>query len=322
MGREARQRAVVILGAGRSGTSAVTRGVQALGVELGDRLRPGGSKNPTGFFEDQGLLKLNKRLKRVLGIRGDSVALIEPAQWQSPAVEALRSEAVETIRRQFGQYPLWGYKYGRTLRMLPFWEDVYRALNLDVQYVVAVRNPLSVAKSRGKLDPRRGAQEKSDMEWLVNVVPYFGEVRKRPFVVVDYDKIMADSKAELERIAAALSLSVSAETKTSIEAYANGFLKPGMRHSRFSPADLDREHGAHHLVRDAYGWLHRLATDDIGPEAPELWADWERIKHELAALSPLLRHIDRLEADLRRAKWNPAGPLQAVPGLWRRLRRG
>ncbi len=322
VGQVARQRAVVVLGAGRSGTSTVARGVQALGVELGDKLRPGGGKNPTGFFEDQDLLRLNKRLKRVLGIRGDSVALIEPAQWRSPAVEALRREAVETTRRRFGQYPLWGYKYGRTLRMLPFWEDVYRALDLDVQYVVAVRNPLSVAKSRGKLDPRRGTQEKSDLEWLVNVVPYFGEVRKRPFVVVDYDHIMADPGAELERLATALGLPVTAETRTSIEAYANGFLKPGMRHSRFSPADLDREPGVNQLVRDAYGWLHRLATDDIGPEAPELWADWERIERELAALAPILRHLDRLEADLRRAKWNPAGPLQAVPGLWRWLRRG
>jgi hypothetical protein len=41
--------AVVVLGAGRSGTSAATRGLQALGVDLGDRLRPGGGKNPTGF---------------------------------------------------------------------------------------------------------------------------------------------------------------------------------------------------------------------------------------------------------------------------------
>ncbi len=320
--QDARQRAVVVLGAGRSGTSAIARGVQALGVELGDKLRPGGGKNPTGFFEDQDLLKLNKRLKRVLGIRGDSVALIEPAQWQSPAVEALRREAVETTRRRFGQYPLWGYKYGRTLRMLPFWEDVYRALDLDVQYVVAVRNPLSVAKSRGKLDPRRGTQEKSDLEWLVNVVPYFGEVRKRPFVVIDYDHIMAEPGAQLERLAGALGLPVTAEIRTSIEAYANGFLKPDMRHSRFSPADLDREPGVNQLVRDAYGWLHRLATDDIGPESPELWANWERIERELAALAPILRHLDRLEADLRRAKWNPAGALQAVPGLWRRLRRG
>ena len=320
--QDARQRVVVVLGAGRSGTSAITRGVQALGVELGDRLRPGGGKNPMGFFEDQDLLKLNKRLKRALGIRGDSVALIEPSQWQAPKVRTLHREAVETIRRRFGQYPLWGYKYGRTLRMLPFWEDAYRALDLDVRYVVALRNPLSVARSRGKLDPRRGTQEKSDLEWLVNVVPYFHEVSKRPFVVVDYDLVMDQSGAQLERVASALNLPLTADTEASIGTYAEEFLKPGMRHSRFGPADLDSEPSVNPLVRDAYRWLYRLATDDIDADAPELWKDWERIARELAALAPILRHLDRVEADLRRARRHPAGPLQAVPDIWRRLSRG
>src|SRR5512147_1527098 len=107
----ARQRAIVVLGAGRSGTSAITRGVQALGVELGDHLRPGGGKNPTGFFEDQDLLAINKRLKRLLRIRGDSIRLIEPEEWHTPAVRSLQQEAIETVRRRFGPYPLWGYKY-------------------------------------------------------------------------------------------------------------------------------------------------------------------------------------------------------------------
>ena len=84
---------VTVLGAGRSGTSAIARAVMALGVDFGDDLRPGGGKNPTGFFEDQALLALNKRLKRALAIRGDSVRLIEPAEWESPEVRALRTEA-------------------------------------------------------------------------------------------------------------------------------------------------------------------------------------------------------------------------------------
>src|SRR6186713_2236429 len=159
-----RQRAIVVLGAGRSGTSAITRAVQAVGVELGDNLRPGGGKNPTGFFEDQDLLALNKRLKRLLDIRGDSVRLIEDQEWQAPAVRALQSEAVLLIRRRFGRSPVWGYKYARTLRMLPFWLDLYRELDLEVGYVMALRNPISVARSRDKLDPRRSTKEKSDLE--------------------------------------------------------------------------------------------------------------------------------------------------------------
>src|SRR5215475_11493496 len=106
---------VVVLGAGRSGTSTITRGLRALGVELGDQLRPGGGKNPTGFFEDESLMRINKRLRKALGLRADSVSLIEPQQWQAPAVQAFQQEARETIRRRFGHYPLWGYKYAGTL---------------------------------------------------------------------------------------------------------------------------------------------------------------------------------------------------------------
>lgn len=319
-GVETRPCAVVVLGAGRSGTSAITRGIQAIGVDLGDHLRPGGGKNPTGFFEDQDLLSLNKRLKRALRIRGDSVRLIEEAEWQADAVRLLHDEAVATIRRRFGGVSLWGYKYGRTLRLLPFWRAVYEALDLDVRYVVALRNPLSVARSRAALEPRRGTQEKSDLEWLVNVVPYFHLARERPFVVVDYDRLMADSQAQLRRMLVRLGLPETPAVEESMRAYAAEFLKPGMRHSRFTVEDLERDARANRLTVDAYRWLDRLAGDEIEAGAPALWQDWSRISDAVRAMAPVLRHIDRVEEDLRRAQRSPLGPLQAAPGIWRRLR--
>jgi len=316
------QRAVVIVGVGRSGTSAITRGVQALGVELGNHLRPGGGKNPTGFFEDERLLAINKRLKRLLRIRGDSVRLIDSQEWNSAAVRALQQEAIETIRRGFAQYTLWGYKYARTLRLLPFWRPVFEALRLDVRYVVALRNPISVARSRRRLDPRRGSQEQSDLEWLVNVVPYFRSLRERPFVVVDYDLVVAQPARQLERIATVLSLPVTAQTEAAIREYSEQFLRPGMRHTVFSDRDLLGDARVNELTRDAYAWLRRLATDECDAADHALWHDWEQIERRLADMAPVLRHVDRVRADLRRAEWNPFGPLQAALRAWRRLRRG
>lgn len=317
-----RQRAIVVLGAGRSGTSAITRAIDAVGVDLGDNLRPGGGKNPTGFFEDQDLLALNKRLKRLLEIRGDSVRLIEEAEWQAPPVKALQAEAVALIRKRFGSSPVWGYKYGRTLRLLPFWLEVYRELDLDVGYVVALRNPISVARSRDKLDPRRGTQEKSDLEWVVNVVPYFRHVRERPFVVVDYDRVMAAPVKELERMAAALSLPLTDSIHASIDEYANRFLRSDMRHSRFTLADIEGDTSVNALVRRGYSLLYKLATDEWATSAPEFWDAWAEIEARTEDLRPALRHIDRVENDLRRAQRNLLGPLQLAPMVWRKLRGG
>lgn len=313
--------AVVVLGAGRSGTSALARGLQALGVNLGERLRPPGGKNPTGFFEDRDLLAFNKRrLKPALGIRGHSVRLVEDAQWHTPALRALQQEAVQIIRTRFGNSPLWGYKYARTLRFLPFWLDVYRALDLDVRFVMALRNPLSVGRSRGKLNPDRGRVTWTGLEWLVNVVPYFRELRVYPLVLVDYDALMESPAEQLARIARHLRIPPEATTPRAIAEYAHEFLRPGMRHSRFGPQDLRGDADLPALVSEAYGWLHRLAHDEIAPDDQRFWAAWGHIEASLRDLAPILREMDWLRLRLEQARWNPLTPLLALRQLWRDYR--
>jgi hypothetical protein len=313
------QRAAVVVGAGRSGTSAITRALQVLGVELGDNLKPGRGKNPTGFFEDQELLALNKRLRRVLGVRADNVAPIDDERWQRPQVQALREQAAATIRRRFGNEPLWGYKYGRTLRLLPFWEAVFDELGLDVRYVVATRNPLSVARSRAKLDARRGRQVHSDLEWLISVVPYFRRLRLRPFLVVDYDRVMAEPVVQLERMADFLDVRREQAVNDAIQDYARAFLRPGMQHSRFSAEDLQTDARVNSITRDAYLALDRLAREELESDPRTFWEEWADIEKRFDDLTPLLHHIDHLESELRQAKWHPAGPGQGATDLWRKL---
>ena len=110
-------------------------------------------RSPTGFFEDRDLLELAKRVRHALGLRSESVALVEPERWQDPEIAALQRETAETMRRRFGGSPLWGFKYAQTLRFLPFWAGAFRLAGVQPSFVVAVRNPLSVARSRAALDP-------------------------------------------------------------------------------------------------------------------------------------------------------------------------
>jgi hypothetical protein len=248
------------------------------------------------------------------------VRLIRDEEWQSPAITALRDEAIETVRRRFGGYPLWGFKYGRTLRLLPFWEDVFGRLGTDVGYVLALRNPLSVARSRAELAPERGTQEKSDLEWLVSVVPYFALATRRPLVVVDFDRVMAAPQAQLERMASSLSLRVTPAVRAGIETYAKDFLEAGRRHTVFTIGDLEADERIHPLVRRAYRWLDDLARDTVTTDSPELRVGWAEIEEGLRTLAPVLAHLDMLEARLRQARRSPLGPLQAVPHLWRHLR--
>jgi len=307
---------VTILGVGRSGTSTITRGMQAVGVDLGNNLRPGSGKNPTGFFEDNDFLVISRRLKRTLAVRADSVRLIEESEYDRPDVKQIEDDAVAMIKRRFGDSPIWGYKYARTSRFWPFFERVFERCGVEARYVFAVRNPLSVARSRFRLEPQRGTQEKSDLEWLINVVPYFERARGKTCVFVDYDRVMASPAAELERMARGLGLPVDDKVHREIAIYRDQYLKPGIRHSRFELEDLDRDPKLNVLARDAFRWLFKLSTDQIAFDDEAMWADWRRIASRIEDLRPVLRHCDRIEAELRAAQRSPLGPLQAIPPLW------
>jgi hypothetical protein len=139
-------------------------------------------------------------------------------------------------------------------------------------------------------------------------------------VFVDYDNVMADPATELGRMARGLGLAVDDKVRHEIDIYQKEYLKPGIRHSRFSPDDLDKAPNLNVLARDAYRWLWMLATDRITFEDPELWTDWRRIALRVEELRPVLRHIDRIEAELRGAQMSPLGPLQAIPPLWYKWR--
>lgn len=315
---DSRQRAVLVLGAGRSGTSVVARAVQAVGVDLGDDFKPPSPKNPTGFFEDAALLKLSKSLRHALGLRPDSLRLLDETVWNSPAVAPCYAEFASTINDRFGGSPVWGFKYAQTMRLLPFWQRLFERMDISPNYVLAIRNPLSVASSRTKLDPQRGQHGHSDLEWLVNVVPYFDRLRGATLAVVDYDRLMQDPEAQLERLATRLQLPLNQQTRHNIHAFTNTFLKPSLQHTRFSIDDLKAAETINILVRDAYCWLDRLATDDIDPTTAELWDAWERINRGVSALEPILARLDHLHHELRRARWNPLTP---IPAAWNTLRR-
>ena len=301
----------MVVGPGRSGTSAVTAALGALSADLGDRLKPALRKNARGFFEDLDLLKINYRLHRVLGLRpnGSSVGPIDHHRWQDSELSQLRQDAMRMIRHRFGGSDLWGFKCGGVLRVLPFWESILENLDLDICYVVAIRNPLSVAGSRAKLDIYREAQEKSDLEWLAQIVPYFHRVVARPFVVIDYDNLVGDPDRELRRIARLLQIDVLPDIERQIHAYAVDFLTADLRHNRATLDDLARSQGVNPLTREAYLLLLRLANDDIEPQAGDFRAGWQEIERSFIDMAPLLRHIDYLEDRLRRR-----GP--TLKGLW------
>ncbi len=313
---ESSNRVIAVVGAGRSGTSVATRAVGALGVELGNRLKPGTQRNAKGFFEDGPLLEINYRLRAHFGIKrsGSTVTVVREHQCSNhPVIEKLKSSAVQTIRERFSDYPVWGFKSGGTVAFLPFWEDVFRRANCRPSYVLALRNPLAVARSRTKLTPRRGSHQRSDLEWLVRNVPYLRRMAKSLLVCLDFDLLMAHPQDQLERIAQILELPASASAQADIREFSEDFLTPKLRHNRVDSDQLDDNPNLDPLARDAYRWLRKMASDEIDVSDEQSWREWSRIEDRLTTLEPTLRYLDEVEAEVHRRRFSAPGILDLAP---------
>jgi hypothetical protein len=277
-------RAILVLGMHRSGTSALSRGLQALGVYLGNDFLSPKPDNPTGYWEDKNITALNERLLATLGLKWEDVALIDDTRWNEPKIEVLRAEAVTYLQSCFKGRPLWGFKDPRTIRLLPFWRTVLQRLRVDDSYVLAIRNPRSVAmslfqRSGSGIDVLTG-----HLLWLVYMVPYLREITHRSFVVVDYDLVIANPQQQLERIARSLNIHLSDVSRTGIAQYVGDFLDPSLRHSFFDESDFETRPDIPPLSREAYLWLRRLATDRIASDSAKFWEAWECSHEAVRAL--------------------------------------
>jgi LPS sulfotransferase NodH len=269
-------RAVIVLGMHRSGTSVLTRGLQSLGVFLGDEFLNTQPDNPTGYWEDRVIVGLNERLLDLFGLDWESISLIQDTQWHSAVVAALQHEAVVRLQSHFMTHALWGFKDPRTLRLLPFWRAVFQSLDVDDRYVLAIRNPISVATSllrRQSMPPAT-----SHMISLVYLVPHLHEIADRPFVVVDYDLLVADPREQLARVRRALELPFGAAAAAAIDRFSTDFLDPGLRHAHARQDDFDAIPYLSPLIREAYIRLCQLATDQLATDSPAFWNSWKRIR--------------------------------------------
>ena len=278
---------VVVLGMHRSGTSAITRGLEVLGVNLGENLYPAAIDNPKGFWEDNDFLAINEELLAHLGYSVDQLGLID---WQMPSTVTIKSlglKAERLVSKRCKNNALWGFKDPRTARLLPFWQTIFERVGCDVRYVIAARNPMSIVESLRK---RSGFEaEITFYLWLEHLVPSILGTINAKRVVVDYDQLLENPELQLLRVAKALG--ATAPEPLALVAFENEFLEVGLRHTHFTMHDLEHYPSVPLQVVTAYDWLVRLANDSVSLDGTEAKNAFKALYQELIFLSPTLNFI-------------------------------
>lgn len=285
----------VVLGMPRGGTSAISRGLKALGVDLGNKLTlPNHEWNPKGFWEDNEIVyKVNARVLASLNRSWESLRWLEADTKSSDTLNPLKKFAAKLLQQRFSNTSFWGFKDPNTAKILPFWQAVFDHLHLADHYVIALRNPLSSAQSYHKLtgiDIEHGL-----FLWLSHMLAAIENTQNKKRVVVSYDLLMQKPRLQLDRMKQAFSLAGPMDERE-INYYVNEFIDSKLHHYQDGYEDLliHPAMAVSPLCLKLYNSLIRLAKDEIAFTDDAFASAWLEIKNDYKKMSSVYFYIDTL----------------------------
>ena len=127
----------MVLGAHRSGTSALAGVIQRLGVDLGDKLLgPQAGVNELGFGEHSELVALHDRLLEKLGSSWSGIHPLPEKWWQAGEIKTISAEITSIVENDFTRSGLWGLKDPRLCRLLPLWLDILAQEDCEPSFII------------------------------------------------------------------------------------------------------------------------------------------------------------------------------------------
>jgi GT2 family glycosyltransferase len=274
--------ALLVLGMHRSGTSALARVLNLLGVDLGADLLPPAPDNVGGFWEHREIQFIHDRIYEDLARDWTNISALPADWWTRPEIAKWRDRLKEVLDRDFGCQTLWGIKDPRLCFMLPVWLPLLDEMQCQGRCVLIFRNPLEVVESLRKRD--KFAASRTYLLWIKSVIESEKHSRHLPRTLTTYEKILSDWQGQVDRIARLLGIDWPVAPE-SIRDEVAGFVRPSSRHHQVDNADFLADQSVPAQVRRLYSAI--LSAAESG-DADELSPVVDEIADELENAQPLL----------------------------------
>ena len=188
---------VFVLGMHRSGTSALSGVLNLMGSDFGSNLMSADEGNPKGYFENNLVYDLNKKILKENNSHWDDYTFrIEGID--NSRLEHYITEAKNIINNEFGHTENLVIKDPRNCMLFPVWEKACLELEINIKVILPYRNPYEVALSLSKRN--NFSEEKSILLWCHHLLSaeYYSREYKRRFTF--FNDLLNDSTTIIQEI--------------------------------------------------------------------------------------------------------------------------
>jgi len=298
-GVEQLKRVILVLGMYRSGTSAVTKGLETMGVRLSDPSEICFHNfNVKGDWEDAKFCQFNWKLIKTLDAlqnRRRNILPLTEKEVDFLYEKGLFRIASELVLERVAAPTPFAIKDCKFVPLLPFWKRIFEACKVQVSFVIALRNPLSVVASFAAAEEIFGKQEEEKSFWLwisymLNSLEYTEGYER---LLVDYDELLKDPAHQLERMARAFQLTIDG---ASLQSYRDDFLETSLRHFQGKENEEGKNNFCRTFSLEMYEKLFQVANGDISFH--QLKNSFEKWKELFFAAYSLLSWMEKKEYEV------------------------
>jgi hypothetical protein len=287
------RRAVLIVGSGRSGSSALAGTLQRLGLQVPSPEVPPDATNPRGFAESQWVVDFHTRLLKRSNVR---VADARPKAWLQAARmstnEAVREELAAWLDAQYdepGVHEL-VIKDPRLSWFLGLWRAAGLRTGVEESYAISLRSPTEVVGSKQHYYAGQTSESSRMASWVNHMLHTERATRGDRRFFLRYDALLDDWTSPVYALGEALGLeSVTGASARGIRRV-HDFLDPGLRRVRTTWDDIDVPKSLRELAEETWDVLCLLAEVDT-PQSPsyaaldDLRDRYAQLYHEAEAIT-------------------------------------
>lgn len=283
---------LLVLGAHRSGTSALTRTLSLLGAALPRRLMGGGAGNEAGHWEGARLVQYSDQILAEFRSDWSDWRPLDMTLLPVPRRLQMKADIRQIVAEDYGDADLIVIKDPRLCRFPGFFIEALTESGYRVVPVIANRNPLEVMESlqtREVYWPAHMRRSDAALLWLSHQLEVERATRGLDRVFVGYDRLLKDWRAVIGQIERQGKLAFPLRPEQSARDIEE-FLTPSRRTHIRTASDVHLEPDLHGWVADAYEALRR---QEDGRDGAAEMRTLDRILQEFRATSPLLTELSQ-----------------------------
>lgn len=281
----------VVLGMHRSGTSALTRLLNHLGVSGPQTPIGPSNNNQRGYGESQRVADWNEHLLQRIGISWDnprtpSFNLLS----EEDRDEAIR-ECTELLADEYTS-PVSALKDPRIARLAHIWLPTLKNRPSLTHFLAIFRNPLEVI---GSLRDRNGfPPKKSEFLWLRYNLDLLGDYGEHIGAVCNYGRLTADWRGAIAEVSDRLGIEWPIDANRLEQ---EGFtpIEDTLRHHSFSSSDVNQHPSLSNWTKELYAQLLAAATGELS--IAQLCRNAVRARRELDQIDQLYGPLITENAD-------------------------